>query len=103
MPKDTDTLVTFWIDRIFLSDLDNFLAKHNYVSRSKFIIDCMLLVKTYPFLLDANKVRNIELDHSLLLELIKSFEKIPCEFIFDSSTIMEKRLEELRKEIVSDD
>lgn len=64
---------------------------------NRLIMECM----SHAGMIDdlENEMKNVELDKRLLYDLIRSLNKLPCEFDFVSGNMEEKRLEEIMKEI----
>lgn len=97
MAKKSSRQVSFWIDKQTMGTLDEFMEKQNYVSRSKFIIDSMMIVFYNPILLKIRKFNPVDFDlvKKLVEALDKSKERVPLNPTEEEI----KRIQEIQEEL----
>lgn len=95
MSKQAEVQVSFWTDKDLLKSIDDFVDIHGYKSRSKFIINSMMIVINNPILLKKIKV---ETELELLRKFLKAFldyqktGKMPSVNVTDEEDLIYRQL-----------
>ena len=99
MASENQKQLNFWIDKNKLVEIDAFVEKANYHTRTKFLLKSLNTTMKNPELLEEDYLRKLQSDRELLKELIKLFDRIPCEFDFDARSHEFARIQEIQKEL----
>jgi len=91
--------LNFWIKIDKLTEIDDFVKKSKYNTRTTFLTESLEIVFKNPDLLDEFYLKKLQSDRELLKELIKLFDRIPCEFDFDARSHEITRIQEIQKEL----
>ena len=93
------TQLNFYIKDEKVTQMDELVKEKKTHTRTNLLVKCLAAISETPDILTEGYVKKLQFDRELLFELIKLFDKIPCQFEFDARSHEIQRIQEIQEEL----